>query len=466
MRRFGASSPHGQSSPMLTRIRNEFFDIRRREWPTALGLSFFFFLVIAVFWVLKPIKRGALIGLYADDPLQLLGTSFSGAEAEQLGKVLNMLVVYALVVGYTWLVRRYTRLQVIVLLCGVLGGMMAFFAYAIASPGDPVVWSFYVFGDMFNSLMVVTFWAFANDVTRPEQSKRLYGIVGLGGVVGGFVGATFVRALVEEIGRTPLLLACVGAMALIAGVAYFVHRREGGTAKWPSDSPPGEATSVSAALEGARLVFSSKYLLAILGLIGLYEIVSNIVDFQLAAVVETSIQSEQARDAFFGLVGQITGIGSIVIQLLVTSFVMRRYGVGVALLFLPVSILLGSIGFLLVPSLVFVVAMSASDNALNYSINQSAREALYTPTSRDAKYKAKAFIDMFVQRFAKVVAVVLNLGVAAFVGIQGVRWLSLASIGVLVGWIALVRYAGHQFEEQAADVETGLGLPGDGIAAR
>ncbi len=440
---------------MLARLRNAFFDIRRHEWPTALGLSFFFFLVIAVFWVLKPIKRGVLIGLYADDPLQLLGATFSGAESEQLGKVLNMVVVYGLVVAYTWLVRRYTRLQVTVLLCGVLGGMMAFFAYAIASPSGPVAWSFYVFGDMFNSLMVVTFWAFANDVTGPKQSKRLYGIVGLGGVVGGFVGATFVRANVEAIGRTPLLLTCVGATALIAGVTYYVNRREGGTAHRSTDDANGEAsTSVSAALEGARLVFSSRYLLAILGIIGLYEIVSNIVDFQLAAVVETSIQDEPARDALFGLVGQITGIGSIVVQLLVTSLVMKRYGVGVALLFLPVAILLGSVGFLLVPSLVLAVAMSASDNALNYSINQSAREALYTPTSRDVKYKAKAFIDMFVQRFAKVVAVVLNLGVAAFVGVQGVRWLSLTSVAVLVAWIAVVRYAGQQFDERAADAST------------
>jgi AAA family ATP:ADP antiporter len=305
---------------------------------------------------------------------------------------------------------------------------------------------------MFNSLMVVTFWAFANDVTRPEQSKRLYGIVGLGGVVGGFVGATFVRAVVETAGRTPLLVACAIAMAVIAVIAFFVHRREGGTS---SETTTEESSlSANAAIEGARLVFSSKYLLAILGLIGLYEIVSNVVDFQLAAVVETSIQDEQARDAFFGLVGQITGIGSIVVQLLVTSFVMKRYGVGVALLFLPVSILLGSVGFLLVPSLVFVVAMSASDNALNYSINQSAREALYTPTTREVKYKAKAFIDMFVQRFAKVIAVALNLAFAAFVGIQDVRWLSLASIIVLVAWIAVVRYAGRQFEAQAAEVSS------------
>lgn len=416
------------------------------------GAVLFFFLVIAIFWVLKPIKRGALISMYANDPLQFMGLQFSGAEAEQLGKVLNMVVVYGLVVGYTWLVRRYTRLQVILLLCAALGGLLGAFAYMVSAPSEPVVWSFYVFGDMFNSLMVVTFWAFANDVTRPEQSKRLYGIVGLGGVVGGFVGATFVRAAVETAGRTPLLLACAVAMAVIAIIAFFVHRREGGTS---SETTAEESSlSANAAIEGARLVFSSKYLLAILGLIGLYEIVSNVVDFQLAAVVETSIQDEQARDAFFGLVGQVTGIGSIVVQLLVTSFVMKRYGVGVALLFLPVSILLGSVGFLLVPSLVFVVAMSASDNALNYSINQSAREALYTPTTREVKYKAKAFIDMFVQRFAKVIAVALNLAFAAFVGIQDVRWLSLASIIVLVGWIAVVRYAGRQFEAQAAEVSS------------
>ena len=81
----------------------------------------------------------------------------------------------------------------------------------------------------------------------------------------------------------------------------------------------------------------------------------------------------------------------------------------------------------------FAIAMSVSDNGLNYSINQSAREALYTPTTPDEKYKAKAFIDMFVQRFAKVLAVAINLGVTAFAGLAGVPaffWLTVpAGIG-------------------------------------
>jgi AAA family ATP:ADP antiporter len=47
--------------------------------------------------------------------------------------------------------------------------------------------------------------------------------------------------------------------------------------------------------------------------------------------------------------------------------------------------------------------------------------------------------------------------VAAFVGVQGVRWLSLASIAVLVAWIVLVRYAGQQFDERADEPTTRLG---------
>lgn len=435
---------------MLERIRKDFFDIERDEWPVALSLSLFFFLVIAVFWVLKPIKRGVLISQYAQESLNILGWTLSGSEAEQIGKVLNMIVAYGIVVLFTLAVRHLRRTHVVTLFSGVLSAFLVLFAWLIRDPGAGTAWSFYVFGDMFNTIMVATFWAYTNDITTSEQSKRLYGIVGLGGVVGGFVGASVVSAQVQNVGRAPLLLMCIVALAIIVGIVYFVraccHRGDYGP------TPAGKTTSepsVSAATEGARLVFRSEYLLAILGIIGLYEIVSNIVDFQLATIIEQSIQEASARDAYFGLVGQVTGIGSIIVQLFLTSFVMKRFGVGIALLFLPVAILGGTLGFLIAPTLAFATAMSASDNSLNYSINQSAKEALYTPCSRDVKYKAKAFIDMFVQRFAKVFAVVLNLAFAAYVGLQGVRWLSIASLVLLVGWIAVVRFAGRRFRERA-----------------
>jgi AAA family ATP:ADP antiporter len=102
---------------------------------------------------------------------------------------------------------------------------------------------------------------------------------------------------------------------------------------------------------------------------------------------------------------------------------------------------------LVAPSLLIGSALNTADNGLNYSINQSAREALYVPTTRREKYEAKAFIDMFVQRFAKAVAVGLSLVITTvFAGFESVRWLSLVTAAILVAWIVIARFAGREFD--------------------
>jgi AAA family ATP:ADP antiporter len=118
--------------------------------------------------------------------------------------------------------------------------------------------------------------------------------------------------------------------------------------------------------------------------------------------------------------------------------------VGLALLVLPVAVLGGSVGFLVLPSLALAAVMSTSDNALAYSVNQSAKEALYVPLDREAKYKAKAFIDMFVQRGAKVVSVAMALLAAELVGVQNVRWLSLLTLATLAAWFWIARWVGER----------------------
>jgi AAA family ATP:ADP antiporter len=490
---------------MLEAIKKRFFDIRPGEWPRALALSAFFFLVIAIFWVLKPIKKGVLIAFYKEDALALMGMTFGGAEVEQLAKVLNMIVIYGVVVLFTLMVRHFERQQVVYLFCGALSVLMAIFAVAVVNPNPAAAWSLYIFGDVFNSIMVATFWAFTNDINTPDQSKRLYGMIGLGGVLGGFVGATFVGVLADvedarelldtadpatfvksmqkevlevlypayellmegarglsvlvgrtgietaALGRSGLILGCIIGMVLIAVIAGYVNWRAGGADGPAAGDDSDEKSTMSAALEGARLVFRSKYLLAILGIIGLYEVTSNIIEFQLSATVETSALAGTEIDAFFGQYGLLISLVSIAVQLLLTPYLMNRWSVGVALMVLPVVDLILSAGFLAVPVLGMAAALSIGDNALNYSINQSAKESLYTPTTPDEKYKAKAFIDMFIQRGAKVLAVGLNLTFAALVSIAAVRWLSLASFVVLAAWIAVVIFAGRRFSEKAGD---------------
>ncbi|NBB73568.1 MAG: hypothetical protein GVY35_07820 [Bacteroidetes bacterium] len=458
---------------LLQTIRDRFFDIRSGEAPKAFGLSFYFFLVIAVFWVLKPLKRGLLIGYFGEDPITLVGWTLTGAEAEQMGKVLNMFVAYAIVVAFTWLSTRLSRQQLVAAFSAVFGGLFVLFAVTIEGLGQAGVWSFYVLGDIWTTVMVATFWAITNDLNTADEAERLYGVIGLGGVVGGFVGASVVSGLVTDIGRAPLLLGLLLPLAAIVGLVYWINRCEVQRGTCPEDERPccpeedasasaeeAETSGANAALEGAKLVFQSKYLLGIAGVLALYEVTSNVVDFQLATVVETRITSDLARDQFFGFIGQATGIVSILVQLIVTPYVLKRFGVRVALFVLPAVVLIGSMGFLAVPVLALAGFMSVGDNALNYSINQSAKEALYTPTSQDAKYKAKAFIDMFVQRAAKVFSVGLNLSLPALV-FGSVRWLSIPVIGIIAAWLGVIRFLGQQFETRAAAQRT---AEGDGAA--
>jgi AAA family ATP:ADP antiporter len=128
---------------------------------------------------------------------------------------------------------------------------------------------------------------------------------------------------------------------------------------------------------------------------------------------------------------------------------MRRFGVGTALLVLPATAFGASAAFLGAPTLWLGSLLNTADNAFSYSINQSAKEALYTPTTPDEKYAAKAFIDMFGQRFAKTIGVGASLAMSQwFHDFASVRWLSLVSIAVIALWAAAARYAGRVFRER------------------
>jgi AAA family ATP:ADP antiporter len=422
-------------------------DIRRDELPLALLMFAYFFLVITSFWVLKPIKKALFIEYYDATGFTFISWTMSASQAELLAKGLNMVVAFLAVAVFTWLARRYRRQQLSYLFTAFFLASYVAYTVPIADPGDLTVWSFYLFGDLFSTLMVATFFAFLNDSVTPDGAKRLYGLVGLGGVTGGVFGATAVRAFISTLTNEHWLWVCAAMALAIVAVAYFAGHIVERLA-----APEAEAETIvesssrhSAALEGAAIVFRSPYLLSIVGIVGLYEIVSTVMDFQFTSTVAHYLQGP-AIGRQFSTVFAITNAVSMFVQLFLTSFVMTRFGVGTALLVLPVAALSGSVGFMAFPILWVGSALNTVDNAFSYSINQSAKEALYVPTTRDEKYKAKAFIDMFVQRFAKAVAVGVSLGLTTiFSDFDSLRWLSLFPVAVVALWIVAARYAGRHF---------------------
>jgi AAA family ATP:ADP antiporter len=428
-------------------------DVRREELPLALLMFGYFFLVITTFWILKPIKKGLFIEFYDHKKLDFLGWTLNAAQAELLAKELNILVAFFAVLAFTALARRLRRQELTNVFSAFFVATLALYAFTLNAGGAWVAWSFYLYGDLYSTLMVATFFAFLNDSVQPKAAQRIYGLVVLGGVSGGVFGSMVVRAWVDAFSGQAWMLVCIGLAVLIVLVANAAGRLAGmRESRLPSPVEPRSTkereTRQSLASEAAGLVRRSPYLLSIVAMVALYELVSTVADFQFSATVSHYLD-KAAIGKHFATVYALTNGVSLLVQVFGTSLIMTRFPHTVALLVSPGALLLASTSFFVFPWLWVGSLLSTADNALSYSINQSAREALYTVTSRDEKYKAKAFIDMFVQRFAKGIAGLISLVFTVWIGgFSGVRWLSLMALALLVAWGVAARYAGRQFTSQ------------------
>ena len=420
----------------MMRLVRRFIDIKRDERGAAFLFFLMWFLVILVFQVLKPLKSG----LFVEN---------LGAKIELYAKLANVGVAVLAVIGYTYLYNRLgSRRLLPALSAGFILALLGFSSLLRSDhPGSAANWAFYLFGDAWSTIWVTTFWAYLNEMTRTEQSKRLYGLIGGGAVIGGLVGGIVVWQLVKPFGASVLLVGCAAVTGIIGLIVWRIEAVAAGPnasvgRKMPGQAKPnGEARQVNAAVEGARLVFSSRYLIAIVMIVFLYELASQILDYQYKLAAET-LAGTGATQAFFGQIGVIVGVVSVVTQLFLVSFVIRMFGIGTALMVLPAAMMLASGVYFAAPILWTSALLYISDNAFAYSINQTARETLYVPMSADVKYKARAFANMFVQRTGKSAAILMAIGLSAV----PVRFLSLLAILVTVVWGLFARYAGRRFD--------------------
>src|SRR4030095_4714695 len=270
--------------------------------------------------------------------------------------------------------------------------------------------------------------------------------------MGVIAGSDLVSATVKAYSSRPLILLCLGFTAIIYILSWRIDalaRSRASAMAYPEEPVRLEKVTWLSALDGAKMVAGSRYLIAIVGILALYEFCSQILDFQFSSVLARAIVGGRDVRAYLGLLYLVPNTLSLLSQIVLTTLLLRRSGPGAGLVVLPAAMCFASGGFCIEPTLVMGSLLIIADNGLNYSINQTSREMLFVPTSSDAQYKARAFTNMFIQRLDKGAATLVS---AAFILI-GVRWLSSITLGITVAWIWLAILAGRGFQKLAGSKE-------------
>jgi len=412
-----------------SRILSRLADVRPGESKIASLLFVYFFLITFPAYIIKPVKVSLFFVSFSDRflPLPYLLTAL----------LIGFVVGLNLKLLRTLPRRRFISLSIAFFIAGFVLFWLLWVVFKVNWNGLSLIYWFW--SDAFIATSVTQFWIAVNDVLHPHQAKRLVGFFVSGGLLGGLGGALLAWNLARAIGTENLLLFCPAVLVLTLIVVNLVYAdRSAEDDQWAAaDSGGGLAGS----FEGFHIVRKNRYLLLMAGMLGAGAVVGNLIELQFNTILRWRFPNPDPRTAFLGSFFAALLLFSYLVQLFGTGRILRRFGVRAGLLVAPVLLLAGAASVFLFPTvslIVWAVLVKGTDKGLENSLSQSARELLYLPVPADIKYKAKMFLDMFLNKFSTALGALLFFLFYAVLHV-GLASISIITIVFLVLWLLLVR---------------------------
>jgi AAA family ATP:ADP antiporter len=423
-----------------------FTEVRAGEGVGALLLAANVFYLLAFYSILK-VVRDALI------------LSEAGAVAASYSAAGQALVLLVFVPAYSAFASRVNRVW---LICGVT----LFFAshllifYTLGSAGMKIGIPFYLWIGVFNMVAVAQFWAFANDLYTSERGRRLFPIIGIGANLGAVVGSFLTSVAFGQIGPYRLMLLAAFGLVVPVVLTIWINQRESGGKRHDRKAPEKKVEAMSKS-GGFALIFKQRYLMLIALLVLLFNMVNTTGGFMLNTLIKDEAVARIAAGTAGGLderalIGTMAGsiqtwvnVLALLFQAFLVSRIFKYMGVRGALFVLPFVALGGYTAVALLPLLATVRWTKILENSTDYSLQNTTRHALFLPTSRDAKYKAKQAIDSFFVRFGDMLqALVVFVGTSlAF----AVRHYAMLNVVLVIVWLAVALAIAREHRKLTAD---------------
>ena len=419
---------------IFNRILSRVFDVRPEEKSSSVLLFCYFFLITFSAYVIKPVK----LSLFLDQ------LSFNKLPYAYLLTAVFM----GLFVGLNTRLLRAMERHVYISFClgfFILNLLAFWFLFRMEWKWLSMV--YWLWSEIFMVTTVTQFWIMVNDIYTPRQAKRLVGFLVSGGLLGGICGALLSSLLAGIVRTENLLLVCPAMLAFCLIIVLFIKKLQKKEDTEKAKTEKKQKKPKVGYLDSFNLVRKNRHLILLSGIMIAAIVVTTLIDFQFNLIVESHFSLKDERTVFFGYFFAALLVFSFLLHSFSTSRILKNFGIRTALLVAPVLLLLGSASVFLIGAMgvmiYWAVPLKGADKSLAHSLNQSVRELLYIPIPPDIKYRAKVFIDMFVNKMARGIGALLILLTFAVFQLSGdssaqiVRYMSIFIIVFAMIWIIL-----------------------------
>ena len=411
----------------IERLLSPIAEVRREEAANVLVMTLLMFLLLAAYYMLKTAREVFIL-------------TEGGAEIKSYSAAGQAILLLFLVPAYGALASRVNRVRLVRTVTLFFVANLLLFIVAVRA-GLHVGIPYFLWVGIFNLMAIAQFWALASDLYTKEQGQRLFPLIGVGSSLGAWVGAVRAGDVISRWGPTRLLAGAAVILVICTLLAELANRLtvrgESSTEAVNDDKPVGGAG-------GFELIRRDRYLMLIAALMVFVNLVNTSGEYlfgryvieQANVLYGTAAERERfVGEAYSRLFSTVNLVGFL-LQMFVVSRVFKFLGVGRSLFIHPIVALAGYLMVLRAPSVQLMGVLKVADNSLDYSLGNTTKQALWLPTSREAKYKAKQAVDSFFVRVGDVLSAgVVYVGERMLLAVPGFAAITLVLVG---GWLAIV----------------------------
>jgi len=377
----------------IQRILSTLTSVERRELPSVVVAFFLFFCVLGGYFAVRPVR-------------ETVGTILGRDRVANL-YVATWIASLAIVPVYGAIVAKVRRSVFLPLIYGFVAVALAIVGGVLQNQSKNVAVGqfFYVFISVLSLFLVSVFWSFLVELFDSGQAKRLFPVIAAGGTAGALVGPLFTDLTARTIGNGGILF--VGAALFgVAVVLQAILIRLWKTSAEPNhkrgDAHPQARDRALGGnpLAGITLVLRSPYLLAIAAYVALLATANTFLYFEQLRLVATTFADTQTRTSVFARLDWIVQSLTILAQLFITGRIASKLGLVVLLTIIPVAIVFGFIALAFWNTFIVLAVVIVLRRSGEYAFVRPGREMLWTPMTKETKYKAKNFVDVPVYRGA------------------------------------------------------------------
>jgi ATP:ADP antiporter, AAA family len=336
---------------------------------------------------------------------------------------------------------RFSRKRLLSLTL-LIGGVATLAFYPATAGRDAwMLGALYVWTGLCATVVVVQFWLLLGDVFNVTQAKRLFSIIGAGGLVGATLGSGAASLLLTVLDARALLLAAGGLFIVAAFVPVMLPttteaddprpRGQAAAMLRPGAAQPGGGSSLQMCMKDTYLL--RLFLIAVIGAV-LFTAIDYL--FKATMVQEAEARGWQLASVFAHFYAAINAL-SLLVQLVVAPRLMRAVGVQGALLILPVLVLFGGAGLFVAAGIAPAIILKASDGAFRHSVHKTASEILYLPLTRQVRERFKNLAEALGQKGGQALASLLILGVTALT--KDTRFIAGGIVVLALAWVMTMR---------------------------